>query len=70
MAVTRKALCHCFKCLGVLTSVGVASARAQSTTDKAIGRNCHDNSAFRSVTNSNSHFAYTPRQIQIGFRFF
>jgi len=28
------------------------------------------NSAFRSVTNSNSNFAYTPRQIQIGFRFF
>jgi len=28
------------------------------------------NSAFGTVTNSNSNFAYTPRQIQIGFRFF
>lgn len=28
------------------------------------------NSSFGSVTNSNSNFAYTPRQIQIGFRFF
>jgi len=28
------------------------------------------NSSFRSATNSNSNFAYTPRQIQIGFRFF
>src|SRR5256884_7289682 len=28
------------------------------------------NSPFGSVTNSNSNFAYTSRQIQIGFRFF
>jgi hypothetical protein len=28
------------------------------------------NSSFGRVTNSNSNFAYTPRQIQIGFRFF
>jgi hypothetical protein len=28
------------------------------------------NSSFKSVTNSNSTFAYSPRQIQIGFRFF
>jgi hypothetical protein len=28
------------------------------------------NSSFGSVTNSNSNFAYTSRQIQIGFRFF
>lgn len=28
------------------------------------------NSPFGSVTNSNSNFAYSPRQIQIGFRFF
>ena len=28
------------------------------------------NSSFGTVTNSNSNFAYTPRQIQIGFRFF
>jgi hypothetical protein len=28
------------------------------------------NSSFGHVTNSNSNFAYTPRQIQIGFRFF
>ncbi|HVO58723.1 MAG TPA: carboxypeptidase regulatory-like domain-containing protein [Dongiaceae bacterium] len=28
------------------------------------------NSAFGSVTNANSNFAYTPRQIQIGARFF
>jgi Carboxypeptidase regulatory-like domain len=28
------------------------------------------NSSFGSVTNSNSNFAYTPRQLQIGFRFF
>src|SRR5882724_6221146 len=27
------------------------------------------NSAFGSVTNSNSNFAYTPRQVEIGFRF-
>jgi hypothetical protein len=27
-------------------------------------------SSFGSVTNSNSNFAYTPRQVQIGFRFF
>jgi len=28
------------------------------------------NAPFSSVTNSNSNFAYSPRQIQIGFRFF
>jgi len=28
------------------------------------------NSSFGSVTNSNSNIAYTPRQLQIGFRFF
>jgi hypothetical protein len=28
------------------------------------------NSSFGTVTNSNSNFAYTPRQIQVGFRFF
>jgi hypothetical protein len=27
------------------------------------------NSAFGSVTSSNSNFAFSPRQIQIGFRF-
>ena len=28
------------------------------------------NGSFGTVTNSNSNFAYTPRQVQIGFRFF
>jgi hypothetical protein len=44
-----------------------------STTDpvtKAVVPTLSFNSSFGSVTNSNSNFAYTPRQIQIGFRFF
>jgi len=36
---------------------------------KAVKATLNYNSSFGSVTNSNSNFAYTSRQIQIGFRF-
>ena len=44
-----------------------------STTNpvtKAVAPTLTYNSSFGQVTNTNSNFAYTPRQIQIGFRFF
>lgn len=38
-------------------------------TTKAVNATLNFNSSFGSVINSNSNFAYSPRQLQIGFRF-
>jgi hypothetical protein len=48
-------------------TVGTANGTVACTTSAPC---LNYNSSFRSVTNSNSNFAYTPRQIQMGFRFF
>jgi outer membrane receptor protein involved in Fe transport len=46
----------------------IGSTTADPTT-KAVNATLNFNSSFGSVTNSNSNFAYSPRQLQIGFRF-
>jgi hypothetical protein len=51
------------------TGYFIGSTAANPVT-KAVSATLSYNSSFGSVTNSNSNFAYTPRQIQIGFRFF
>jgi len=46
----------------------IGSTTADPTT-KAVNATLNFNSSFGSVINSNSNFAYSPRQLQIGFRF-
>jgi hypothetical protein len=46
----------------------IGSTTADPTT-KAVNATLNFNSSFGSVNNSNSNFAYSPRQLQIGFRF-
>src|SRR5438552_2116113 len=46
----------------------IGSTTAAPTT-KAVNATLNFNSSFASVINSNSNFAYSPRQLQIGFRF-
>jgi hypothetical protein len=56
-----------------VTGVNNTAYGIGSTTDpvtKFVTPTLSFNSPFGSVTNSNSNFAYTSRQIQIGFRFF
>jgi len=56
-----------------VTSVNNTAYSIGSTTNPAtkfVTPTLSFNSPFGSVTNSNSNFAYTSRQIQIGFRFF
>jgi hypothetical protein len=50
------------------TGYGIGSTTNQAT--KFVTPTLSFNAPFGSVTNSNSNFAYTSRQIQIGFRFF
>ena len=55
-----------------VTSVNNTGYIIGSTTDpttKAVNATLNFNSSFGSVNNSNSNFAYSPRQLQIGFRF-
>ena len=56
-----------------VTGVNTTGYIIGSTTNpvtKAVTPTLTYNSSFGHVTNTNSNFAYTPRQIQIGFRFF
>jgi hypothetical protein len=46
----------------------IGSTTADPTT-KSVNATLNFNSSFGSVINSNSNFAYSPRQLQIGFRF-
>jgi len=54
-----------------VTSVNTTGYILGSTTDAAgnVSPTLNFNSSFGKVTNSNSNFAYTSRQVQIGFRF-
>jgi hypothetical protein len=49
---------------------GYSIGSATNPATKFVTPTLSFNSPFGSVTNSNSNFAYTSRQIQIGFRFF
>jgi hypothetical protein len=54
----------------IISTTGTVSTANGTVACSAAAPCLSYNSAFRSVTNANSNFAYTPRQIQIGFRFF
>jgi len=55
---------------GVNNTGYILGTTAADPVTKAVKATMTYNSSFGSVTNANSNFAYTPRQIQIGFRFF
>jgi len=54
---------------GVNNTGYIIGATNADPVTKAVKATLNYNSSFGSVTNSNSNFAYTSRQIQIGFRF-
>ena len=54
----------------ILSTTGNVSTPNGTVACSAAAPCLSYNSSFGTVTNSNSNFAYTPRQIQIGFRFF
>ena len=54
----------------IISTSGTVSTANGNVACSASAPCLSRNSSFGTVTNSNSNFAYTPRQIQIGFRFF
>jgi hypothetical protein len=54
----------------IISTTGTVNNGTANVTCSAAAPCLSFNSSFASVTNANSNFAYTPRQIQIGFRFF
>lgn len=54
----------------IISTTGTVSTANGTVACSTLAPCLSYNSSFSSVTNSNSNFAYTPRQIQIGLRFF
>ena len=54
----------------VVTNTGyILGTTTANPVTKAVNATLNFNSSFGSVSNANSNFAFSPRQIQIGFRF-
>jgi len=56
--------------VNAVNTTGYIIGSTTNPVTKAVTPTLTYNSSFGHVTNTNSNFAYTPRQIQIGFRFF